>query len=349
MNKFKALIISDRFFLPRIFEEAVEGLSFWSSVKRRYLEVAWPDADFQRTECICEYIPYPEETLSLVAECEILVTQMGAVDARLLEHAHNLRVVGCLRSGPVNVDVAECTKRRIPLFCVAHRSGPAVAEFTLGLMIAARRGIAYEQSTHRKGRWNQCDYFHFQNSPLILSQERVGLVGFGKVARALVELLRAFRCEIWACDPAVEEQEMRKHGVKKRTLQELLSGCDIVSLHVRLTPSTRGMIGKKEIACMKKEALLINTARGGLVDEKALAHALEEGRIAGAALDTLEDEPWSGVHPLAELPNVVLTPHIAGAAQATAQTGAHEVARLISEYCTGFPSRDSCVNPEVIR
>ncbi len=344
----KALVISDRFFLPRIFEEAVEGLSFWENVERSYLEVAWPDTDFQRTECICEYIPYPSEAFSFIADCEVLVTQMGAVDGPLLERARKLRVVGCLRSGPVNVDVAECTKRHIPLVCVGHRSGPAVAEFTLGLMIAARRGIAHEQNTKRRGRWNQCDYFHFQSSPPILSHQRVGLVGFGNIAQALAALLHAFHCDIWACDPAVDEHKMRKMGVRKSTLQEVLSACDIVSLHVRLNSSTRGMIGEEEIAQMKKGALLINTARGGLVDEVALQRALEEGKIGGAALDTLEDEPWNGVHPLASLSNVVLTPHIAGAAQATVRIGAREVARMIADYFTGSVPYGSCLNPETL-
>lgn len=330
---YKALVFADRFFTPAVFERAVSQVPFWEGVRRVYYDLRWPEVSFCYGEKTREYIPYPREALKEVEEAEILVTQMGLVDECLLRHAPRLQVVGCLRSGPVNVDREALEKRGIPLFFAPERSVEAVAEFTVGLFIAARRGIVRACREAFLGIWSQSSYFDYALAPLPLSQVTVGLIGFGRIARRVTQLLGPFNVrEVVSYDPFVSREDMEAYGVRKVSLEELLQTADIVSLHVRYTGENRKMIGEREFSMMKPGSIFVNTSRGELVDEEALVRALQRGVPAFACIDTCCGEPWSGKHPLADLQNVILTPHIAGASRSTVESAALEIARAISRY-----------------
>lgn len=329
----KAVIFTDCFFTREVFEKAIRELSFWQGVRCVYFDVGWPKIPFSHDTRLREYVPYPREVFQEIQDAEILITQMGLVDESLLAHAHSLEVVGCLRSGPVNIDVEALAKRKIPLFTVPERSVEAVAEFTLGLFIAARRKILQACREAQRGIWSQSSYFTYEFAPPSLSETVVGLVGFGRIARRVAELLKPFWVrEILAYDPYVDQEVMTQYGVTKTTLEDLLTNSDVVSLHVRYTGSNEKMLGEREFRLMKPGSIFINTARGELVDEEALYRALKRGRPAFACIDTFCCEPWEGKHLLAELDNVLLTPHIAGASRSTVEVGAREVAKCVAAY-----------------
>jgi len=324
---YKALVFADRFFTPAVFEQATSQVPFWEGVQRVYYDLGWPEVPFCYGERLREYVPYPQEALKEVEEAEILVTQMGLVDEHLLQHAPRLQAVGCLRSGPVNVDHEALERRGIPLFFAPERSVEAVAEFTVGLFIAARRGIVRACREAFLGIWSQSSYFDYALAPLPLSQVTVGLIGFGKIARRVAQLLGPFRVrEVVSYDPFVPQEDMAMYGVRKVSLEELLQAADIVSLHVRYTGENRKMIGEREFRMMRPGSIFVNTSRGELVDEEALVRALQRGVPAFACIDTCCEEPWCGKHPLADLQNVILTPHIAGASRSTVESAALEIA-----------------------
>ncbi|MGQ9623008.1 MAG: NAD(P)-dependent oxidoreductase [Candidatus Caldatribacteriaceae bacterium] len=347
----KALIFSDYFFVEEVFERAVVSLPFWQDVERLYCNVGWPEVPFSYgKERVQEYVPYPLWVIEKVREVSVIITQMGLVDEYLVESAPLLQAVGCLRSGPVNVDVECLTKRGIPVFFAPERSVEAVAEFTLGLMIAARRKIFQACQDMFAGNWRQVGYFVYDCAPLALSETVVGLVGFGKIARRVAQLLRPFGVkEILAYDPFVGAETMEAYNVRKVNFEELLVSSDIVSLHVRYSQENEKMIGRREFSLMKKGSIFINASRGRLVDENTLAEALKQGVPAFACVDTFWTEPCLGKHPLAELPNVILTPHIAGACRSTAENGARMVARSIADYFVGLEVDALCWNPEVLK
>ncbi|MGQ9473410.1 MAG: NAD(P)-dependent oxidoreductase [Candidatus Caldatribacteriaceae bacterium] len=347
----KALIFSDLFFTEEVFERVAVSFPFWKDVERLYCKVGWPKVPFSYGgKRVQEYVPYPLWVIEKAREISLVITQMGLVDEMLIESAPLLQAVGCLRSGPVNVDAEYLTKKGIPLFFAPERSVEAVAEFTFGLMIAARRRMFQACWDMLSGDWNQATYFAYEYASLALSDIVVGLVGFGKVARQIARLLKAFGVrEIVACDPFVEAKTMTTYGVRKLNLEELLVSSDIVSLHVRYSQENEKMIGAKEFLLMKKGSIFINTSRGKLVDEDALVEALRRGVPAFACIDTFCVEPCIGRHPLAELPNVVLTPHIAGACRSTVENGARVIAAVIADYFAGRDVSALCLNPEVLK
>ncbi len=329
----KAVVFSDRFFVSEVFEKAIQDVPFWRNVRRVYFDVGWPQVPLSCSRYLKEYVPYPESALQEVQDAEILVTQMGCVDKRLLINAPHLQVVGCLRSGPVNVDREALKEKKIPLISAPERSVEAVAEFTIGLFIIARRKIFQSCKEAKEGNWTQNMYFVYEQASPGWSETVVGLIGFGRIARRVATLLMPFRPRrVLAYDPYVGEDVMRQYGVEKVDLQYLLQNSDIVSLHVRCTGSNREMLGEQAFSMMKRGSIFVNTARGELVDEKALFQALKKGRPAFACIDTCCHEPWSGRHIFTELDNVVLTPHIAGASRSTVEEGARAIAQGIADY-----------------
>ena len=202
----------------------------------------------------------------------------------------------------------------------------SVAELAMGLLLAFERGIAPAAEALRAGRWEK-------NRPLgrELAGRRLGLIGFGRIGREMALRARAFDMEVWAHDPVLVTWPAGFEWAHSATLDQLLPAADVVSLHVPLTTETRGLLGARELSRMKADALLINTARGGLVDEEALHQALVAGRLRGAILDVFASEP-PGAHPLLQLPQVLATPHLgAGTRDAQRRAGTEAAAIVIAE------------------
>ena len=260
-----------------------------------------------------EAAPYAEGLDEAIANADILVTHFSPVPAALIEKAPNLKLIATCRGGMEHIDVDAATKRGIPVVNVIRNAVP-VAEFAVGLIIAATRDIAISHHALMGGTWEK----EFSNSGIVttLDQLTCGLVGVGNVGIELAWRLRALGMKVIAWDPWADRARLEKSGLGDMPfvdeLDDLLAQSDVVSLHLRLTDQNAGMVDESFFSKMHKDAYFINTARGGLVDHDALAKALSDGTIAGAALDVFDSEPLASDSALLDLDNITMTPHIAG-------------------------------------
>jgi D-3-phosphoglycerate dehydrogenase len=252
-------------------------------------------------------VELPDDLTQDIADVDILVTQFAPLGRSLIEAATSLKVIGVLRGGTENVEVPLATQRGIPVLNTPGRNARAVAEATLGMILAEIRNIARAHACLTQGQWRR----EYPNTTAIpeLYEKTVGLIGYGAVGQLVAHYLQAFGSRIVAYDPYFQGDPAPAHLVD---LTELLEHSDVVSIHARLTDQSQHMIGREQLALMKPTAILVNTARSGLVDESALVDALAERRIMGAALDVFDVEPLPTEHPLAHLDNVTITPHLAG-------------------------------------
>ncbi|GIX10892.1 hydroxyacid dehydrogenase [Elioraea sp.] len=252
----------------------------------------------------------PRLAAALADAPALIVRNRTQVRGALLEAAPRLSVVGRLGVGLDNIDVTACAERGIRVIPATGANADAVAEYVIAALLILLRGAFGATARIAAGEWPRTALTGREAQRRLL-----GLVGFGDIARRIVPRARALGMRVAACDPVIGEEEMRRQGVDPMTLDALIGTADVVSLHVPLTETTRRLIDARRIAAMRPDAVLINTARGGIVDEAALVAALRGGRIGGAALDVFEDEPPEEPERFAGVPNLLLTPHIAGVTQ----------------------------------
>lgn len=240
----------------------------------------------------------------------LIVRNRTQVNAELLAHATRLRVVGRLGVGLDNIDVPACKARGIEVIPATGANALAVAEYVVCTMMALLRGAYLSSAAVARGEWPRAKLGEGRET----AGKTLGIVGFGDIGRLTAKLALALGMRVVATDAFVpaEAPVWRERNVEFRPLDALLMESDVISLHVPLTNETRHLIDAARLARMKRGAVLINTARGGVVDEGALAAALQSGQLAGAALDVFENEPLAAGMPLAAAPNLLLTPHIAG-------------------------------------
>ena len=252
-------------------------------------------------------VTLPDDVTGDLAPFHVLVVQFTPVSRAFIQAATNLKVIGVLRGGTENVDVDAATRRGITVINNPGRNARAVAECTMGMILGEIRNVARAHACLKAGQWRRT----FANSDAIpeLYEKTVGLIGYGAVGRLVAGYLHAFGSRVLACDPLLVDDPAPAVAVD---LETLLRQSDVVSIHARLTEQTHHLIGPKELALMKPSAVLVNTARSGLIDEKALVRALSQRRILGAALDVFDTEPLPPDHPLLKLDNATLTPHLAG-------------------------------------
>ncbi len=274
----------------------------------------------------------PQELLGIIEGYDALIVRSHTlVTDQVIEAGRRLKVIGRAGVGVDNIDVSRATARGIMVVNVPSANTVSAAELTLALLVSLARSIPGANASVKAGEWNRQKYLGVE-----LNQKTLGLIGLGHVGSEVCRRARAFGMNVLGCDPYVSESHAAKIGVELVDLPVLLEQGDFISLHVPLSPSTRYLIGTKELALMKPEARLINCARGGVVDEGALYSALQEGRLAGAALDVFEQEP-PGESPLLKLEQVIVTPHL-GAFTREAQTGvALQVAQQVINALKGRP------------
>ena len=255
--------------------------------------------------------PYAEGLDREIIDADVLLTHLAVVPAKIIQKAEHPMLIGTCRGGVEQIDLAAANEKKIPVLHVI-RNAEAVSEFTLGLIIAETRNIARAHKAIATGGWEK----DFVNSRFTytLKDKVLGIVGLGYIGRLIAQKASALGMDVTGYDPYVTEEELRKVGlsVKKVELKELFSRSDIISLHLKATPETEGIINKELLTCMKPDAYLINTSRAAVIDKEALYDVLLERKIGGAALDVFWEEPLAADDPFRELPNVTLTPHIAG-------------------------------------
>jgi glyoxylate reductase len=273
--------------------------------------------------------PPRADLVERAAPADALLSQLtDPVDADLLAAAPNLKAIANYAVGYDNIDVAAATERGIPVGNTPDVLTETTAELAFGLMLAVARRIVEADSYVREGRWGPW------RPDLLLGHDlhgsTLGIVGFGRIGRAVGRRAEGFGMTV-------------VHGIP---LEELLERSDFVSLHAPLTPQTRGLIGAAELERMKPTAILVNTARGPMVDTDALATALRNGTIAGAGLDVTDPEPLPADHPLLEAPNLVIAPHIGSATHRTREAMADMAVDNLLAALAG-ERMPHCVNPEV--
>jgi D-3-phosphoglycerate dehydrogenase / 2-oxoglutarate reductase len=292
--------------------------------------------------------PYPDPPkLAQILRQEkahALILRTGKAPAEVIKASSELKVISKHGAGYDNVDVATATALRIPVMTAATANYQSVAEHTLGLMLSLAKDIPRLDSRIRHGFWDKAQYRGVE-----LFRKTLGLVGFGRIGRRVYELTVPLQMRVLVYDPFLGDRPLPPGVTRLTNLEELLSIADIVSLHCPLTEKTRNLIGKDELGRMKKTAWLINTARGGVVDEEALIAALQEGKIAGAAIDTFRQEPPEDLGRLCEAGKVVLTPHIAAATEEAFTRMGIEAAQNVLTILQGkMPNGDRIVNAEVL-
>ncbi|WP_088335526.1 phosphoglycerate dehydrogenase [Methanopyrus sp. KOL6] len=267
-----------------------------------------------------------------VRDADAWVVRSGTrVTRELIKEAERLKVIARAGVGVDNIDVKAATERGIIVVNAPESSSISVAEHTMGLILALARKIPQADRSVRRGEWDRKTFMGVE-----LAGKTLGLIGLGRIGQQVAKRAKAFEMEVIAYDPYIPRKVAEELGVELvDELEELLERADIVSIHVPLTEETEGMIGEEELKRMKNSAFLINCARGKIVDEEALIKALKEGWIAGAALDVFAEEPPGEDHPLYELDNVVLTPHIGGSTGEAQRSAGLIVAREIERVLKG--------------
>ena len=260
-----------------------------------------------------------------------IVRNRTQVRGRLLEAARDLRVVGRLGVGLDNIDVGACEARRIRVVPATGANAESVAEYVVTVALMLLRGAYSSTKAVEAGTWPRQTLSQGREA----SGKVLGLVGFGGIGRLTAKKAAALgmRCLGYDSQVARGDAVWSECATEPRDLDTLLRESDVVSLHIPLTPETRGLLGRERLATLKRDAIVINTARGGIVDEAALAAMLREGRLGGAALDVFDQEPLPAGSPLAGAPRLLLTPHIAGVTlesnERVSAVIADQVARLL--------------------
>lgn len=235
---------------------------------------------------------------------EGIILRLGRVSEQVIEACPGLKIIAKHGVGYDTIDVEAAARRGIVVSIAAGANAVSVAEHALALMLAVARGIAFLDSRMRQGRWDKADYLGTE-----LNGKVLGIVGIGAIGQHLAEICRALQMDIQVYDPALTKDAALPYR-QMGSLEELLASSDIISLHCPLVAATRNMISHAQFALMKPQAILINTARGGLVDLDAVTRALQEGKVAGVGLDTFPEEPPTLSEAFRNLPNLVISPHV---------------------------------------
>jgi glycerate dehydrogenase len=276
------------------------------------------------------------EVAARLAGASVAITNKVPLRADAIAQLPDLKLVAVAATGTDNVDLAACRERGILVANIRNYSVASVPEHAFALMLALRRNLRAYIADVEAGRWQESSRFCLLGHPIgDLAGSRLGIVGYGALGRKVAQIGRAFGMQVCAAT----RSPLHEEGVTQLVLDELLATSDVVSLHLPLTDATRHLIGARQLASMKRGAILVNTARGGLVDEAALAAALRDGVIAGAGFDVLATEPPSPDNPLLQLrlPNFILTPHVAWASAGAMQALADMLADNIEAWAAGRP------------
>jgi phosphoglycerate dehydrogenase-like enzyme len=279
------------------------------------------------------------DLLAIARDADGAIVSTDPFDASVLEACPRLKVIARVGVGVDSIDLTTATELGIAVTTTPGANEAAVADHAVALMLAVVRRVAEHDAAVRRGEWNRTG----ADTPWELTDATVGLVGYGAIGRLVARRLAGFGVRLLVSDPVVVEDDADAERV---ALERLLRESDIVSLHAPLLPTTRSLIGPEQLALMQPTAVLVNTARGGVVDEPALIDALEHGRLRGAALDVFDEEPPRSERLLA-LRNVVLTPHVGGLSERSIREMTARATRSVLDVLHGRTPRD-LANPAVV-
>ena len=286
-----------------------------------------------------------EELIEALQGVSICVSQMAPLTERILDQSPLLELFCVGRGGPVNANLEAATRHGVAVTYAPGRNAAATAEHTVALILAAARRVPELAAETAAGRWRS-DYYAYDNVGFEIEGSTVGIVGFGAVGRRVAAALQALGANVVVHDPFVAPEQVGA-GIEQIDFDELLSRSRVVSLHARATKANEGMIGAQALARMPAGGVLVNCARGSLVDQQAVADALASGHLFGAAFDVFEAEPIPPDSPLLREPNFIGTPHVAGASSQVAHKAARMMAAEVGRFSRGEPLLH-CANPNVL-
>lgn len=340
------LAAGNHFIRPSLFTEALRDAAGELPLDVRELQFPWPHTPFGPVAEVIEASGSEDEMIEALQGVRICLTEHGPLTERILANCPDLELFCASRGGPVNANLEAATRHGVAVCYAPGRNATATAEHTLTLLLAAARGVGDTHTDLRKGTWRG-DYYDYDNCGVEIEGATVGLVGYGAIGSRVARVLRAMGAEVLVHDPYVRPDALA--GVAEQvSLDELLRRSRIVSLHARVTDETKGMIGRAQIAAMPRGSILVNCARGALLDYEAACDALESGHLSGAGFDVFPDEPLPAGSRLLTAPGVVLTPHIAGGSRQVAHKAANIVAAEAARFLRGEPLKH-CANPDVLK
>jgi D-3-phosphoglycerate dehydrogenase len=324
------LAAGDDFITDGLIREALAATG--QSFAVRSLRLPWPVPAFGPVAEVDEAAGSEEQLVEALAGQEVCVTQMAPLTRRVFEAAPDLRLVAVARGGAVNVNLEAARAHGVAVTTAPGRNARATAEHTLALMLAAMRRVPETDADLRAGAWRG-DLYALDAVPPELGSSVVGVVGHGAIGGLVASMVRALGAEVLVHDPHLPPDG----PISSVPLPELLERSDVLTLHARLTPETRGLIGRAELAALRPGAVVVNCARGGLLDYDALCDALESGHLFGAAVDVFPAEPVPADARWLRHPRLVVTPHLAGASRQTAELAVRLVAQDIDRFLRGEP------------
>jgi len=283
-----------------------------------------------------------EELIRMAKDADILVVGNDRIDGEVMDECERLRLIARHGIGIDNIDLKAATERGIIVTYTPQANSESVADFTIGLMISLSRKIIKANNDTKSGNIKVTEYIGTE-----VYKKTLGVIGLGAVGSRVAKRAKGFDMRVLAYDPYASKEVAGKLGVELVDKDYLLKESDFVTLHVPLTPETKGMIGERELKLMKETAFLINTSRGKVIVQDALVKALEEGWIAGAALDVFESEPLEIDSPLTKFKNVVLAPHAASASKEARSEMANIVADSLISFSRGEVPK-TLVNRDVV-
>ena len=287
-------------------------------------------------------IPY-EELLNIISEYDALIVRSRTkVTKEVIDRAERLKIIGRAGVGVDNIDVDYATERGIVVVNAPGGNSVSAAEHTIGLILAIARKIPQGDRSVKEGKWERKKFVGIE-----LRGKTLGIIGLGRIGYEVAKRMRCFEMNILAYDPYVSEERAKSVGAKLVSLEELLRNSDIITIHVPKTKETENMISYKEFEIMKDGVYIINAARGGIVNERALYDAIVKGKVAGAALDVYEKEPPDKDNPLLKLDNVVTTPHIGASTKEAQMMVGMTVAEDIVNFFKGLPVKNAVNLPSI--
>jgi len=337
--------LGDHFVLPELFEQAITA-RVAGPLTFRSLTLPWPQVPFGPVGSVFEASGSEEAIIEAVDGAAIAVTQLAPFTKTVFDQSPDLKLVSVCRGGPVNVDLDAATASGTLVTYAPGRNAQAAAEFTVGVMLTAMRRVGDGNTALHRGEWRG-DYYSYPMAGMELHNSTVGVIGFGAIGKIVAQLVSAFGAQVLVHDPYLPDDAVLPESMTRVDLPTLLTQSAVVTIHARHTPESHHLLNADNLSLLPSGAVLVNTARGGLLDYDALPALLDSGQLAAVALDVFDQEPPPASWPLLGRDNVVVTPHLAGATRQTAERAAAIVANDVARFILGETPRH-VANPEVL-
>lgn len=339
------LLAGDGFVTVDVLRRAIATHPSIGDFDLKELQSNWPNEPFKDFSGVHEAFGDEDELIAALQGARVCFSHTFPFSEKVIASSPELQLITICRGGPVNVDVEAATRHGVVVSYTPGRNAVATAEHSVAMIMAAARQIAQRDAELKAGQWRS-DYYNYDSVGPEISGRTVGVCGYGAVGSRVARTLAAMGAHVVVYDPWVNASVLESGMELASDLDSMLRRAEVLTLHSRLTPETRNMIGSDQIALLPEGAILVNCARGGLLDYDAVADALDAGHLFAAAFDCLPEEPLPAGHRLFSTPRVTMTPHLAGASKQAAELAATIGAEDIALFLDGQVPQH-CANPEV--